>query len=471
MFGNLGVVSLRRLRGEDNTPYLNIPLFFNYDKLQLTQLICSDKNIKCAIKGKIKYSFYPTPRLKIEDFVISDFGNEKQTLATFKEGIIKISINNLTNKNIDNFTKIQFKNAEVNFNVQKIKEYIKFVQKKINVDSINLEKGKITFVDGKKYIATINNINLKHRSLKKFNETVLKGEFGSEKIQLNLKSDNIDENASKTLIFKISDSQLYTKINITKSNLKNNTVNGDFLFKKNKNRLTGNFDFKDGELSINRGNIRNIFLDGEIKGIINFLPFFNFDVDIDLQGVNFKKFSNFLLLATNKNKKNDFYKINKKINGQINLTINKIYSKYGLAKSLESRIKFMNGDVFVQQLLLNLGKLGAADIVGKIENNKKFTNFKFEKNIFIDNQKYFFSKFGIFNKENIPSNLFISGSLDLKSLEMRFNEISNDTKFSEEDTAYIEKEFNNLLLEDGYTSFLNYLKLKEFIKLIFSEIN
>ena len=78
-----------------------------------------------------------------------------------------------------------------------------------------MEKGKITFVDGKKYIATINNINLKHRSLKKFNETVLKGEFGSEKIQLNLKSDNIDENASKTLIFKISDSQLYTKINIT----------------------------------------------------------------------------------------------------------------------------------------------------------------------------------------------------------------------------------------------------------------
>ena len=62
-------------------------------------------------------------------------------------------------------------------------------------------------------------------------------------------------------------------------------------------------------------------------------------------------------------------------------------------------------------------------------------------------------------------------SLDLKSLEMRFNEISNNTKFSEEDTTYIEKEFNNLLLEDGYRSFLDYLKLKEFIKLIFSEIN
>ena len=37
---------------------------------------------------------------------------------------------------------------------------------------------------------------------------------------------------------------------------------------------------------------------------------------------------------------------------------------------------------------------------------------------------------------------------------MRFNEISNGQKFKEEDVVYIEKEFNDFMLEDGYSSFL-----------------
>ena len=42
-------------------------------------------------------------------------------------------------------------------------------------------------------------------------------------------------------------------------------------------------------------------------------------------------------------------------------------------------------------------------------------------------------------------------------------------KFENEDTNYIEKEFNNILLENGYESFFDYLKLKKFVKLIMSE--
>ena len=46
------------------------------------------------------------------------------------------------------------------------------------------------------------------------------------------------------------------------------------------------------------------------------------------------------------------------------------------------------------------------------------------------------------------------------------NEISDDQKFTDEDVAYIEREFNDLLLEDGYASLFNFVKLKEFIRLI-----
>ena len=44
-------------------------------------------------------------------------------------------------------------------------------------------------------------------------------------------------------------------------------------------------------------------------------------------------------------------------------------------------------------------------------------------------------------------------------------------KFKDEDVAYIEKEFNELVLEDGYASLFNFVRLKEFVKLIVTETN
>ena len=140
-------------------------------------------------------------------------------------------------------------------------------------------------------------------------------------------------------------------------------------------------------------------------------------------------------------------------------------------KSIESRIKFNNGNILVEQFLLNLGKLGAADILGTINNGEKFTNFKFESNIFVDNQKKFISKFGIYNKQNIPSNLFISGHFDLQNIRSSFYEISHNEKLSNNDINYIEEEFNDFMLADGYKNLFRFPKFKEFVKSITSEIN
>ena len=74
-------------------------------------------------------------------------------------------------------------------------------------------------------------------------------------------------------------------------------------------------------------------------------------------------------------------------------------------------------------------------------------------------------------KKNIPSNLFISGNFDLVNMNLRLDEISGNEKIKDEDVIYIEREFNNLLLEDGYVSFFDYLKLKEFIRLVMNETN
>ncbi len=239
------------------------------------------------------------------------------------------------------------------------------------------------------------------------------------------------------------------------------------MFKQNKTRFASEYNFKKDKLVLQNGNIRNSFLDGKINGDINFFPFFTFNLNCDLNGMNFTKFHSFFITLDTKN----LFKINKKINGQLNLSNGKLYSKYNFIKSFESRLQFMNGDIIIDQFLVNMGKIGAADITGKIENDKKFTNLKFENNIFIDNTKFFYNKFGIYNKETGPKDLFIEGILNLVNLNLRIREISFGEKLKEDDITYVEKEFNEILLKDGYVSLFNFPKLKEFVKLIASEKN
>ena len=51
---------------------------------------------------------------------------------------------------------------------------------------------------------------------------------------------------------------------------------------------------------------------------------------------------------------------------------------------------------------------------------KKLHNFKFESNVFVDNEKKFLSKFGIYKKKKIHLSLFISGNFDLDNIKNDF---------------------------------------------------
>ncbi len=448
--------------------YLNIPMFFNYDKSKLENTICKNLNIKCSIQGKINYSFYPSPRIKIKDLIIQDFVDKKKTFGKIENVAIKLSLYNLSNKNKSNFTKIELRDAKINFDLHELKEYKNFFKKKFNSKPINLKKGEIKFFDGEKDIATIRDANFKYKTNKNTDDVILKGNFLNDDIYINLKNKKNMNDSSVIFILKFLGTS--TKVNIFNSDLDKNTMSGNVSFKKGKNRLTSNFDYKNDQIIFKQAYLRNAFLDGNFNGEVKLLPYFKFNLNVDLNTINFNSLYSFLIALDEKNKKN-LFKVNEKINGQLNISADKIFSNRMLVDSFESRIKFINGNILIEQLLLNLGKLGAADITGIIKNNKKFSNFKFENNIFVDNLKRFYNKFGIFNKQNISSNLFISGNFDLANLRLRLDEISDDKKFKDEDVAYFEREFNDLVLEDGYASLFNFLKLKEFVRLIITEAN
>ena len=452
--------------------YIVIPTFYNYDKSNIEKIICKKQNIACLIRGEVNYSFYPTPRIKIKDIIINDFFKKKNTLIKIERAVIRLSIKNLLAKEKHKFKNIELNNFEINFDLKNLKKYKNIFTKKINFIPVAFQKGQIIFFDGKDYVATINNTNLKLILEDDFKEAVLKGKFLDDNIYISLNDKKIDDKSSTDIILKMSDLNLLTKANLSNSEKDKNTINGNIFIKKDKHRFTGAFNYKDkdNEITINESNLKNIFWDGKLEGKLKFIPYFNFNLDLSLKSINFTKLHNYLSSLDEKNQKN-LFKINKKINGKLSLSSDKIYSSYNLVKSFESRIKFNNGNILVEQFLINLGKLGAADLLGTIHNDKKFTNFKYESNVFIDNQKKFLSKFGIYNKQNIPSNFFISGSFDLENIRSSIYEISNNEKFSNEDINFIEKEFNDFMLMDGYKSLFHFPQFKEFIKSITSEIN
>ena len=140
--------------------YVVIPTFYSYDKSKIEKTLCNNQNIKCVIGGKVNYSFYPTPRIKIKDLIINDLFEKKDTLMTVKNTAIKLSIKNLLAKEKHKFKKIKFNNFEINLNSKNFKEYKNIFIKKTNLIPITFAKGQIIFFDGKNYVATINNANL-----------------------------------------------------------------------------------------------------------------------------------------------------------------------------------------------------------------------------------------------------------------------------------------------------------------------
>ena len=450
--------------------YLVIPTFYSYDKFNLETLLCKDKGIKCSIEGKVNYSFYPTPRLKIKNLTINDLLKKEKNIITAEDVAIKLSIKNLLAKEKHKFKKIHLSNFEINLSLKNLKRYKNISFKKISLVPITFTKGRIIIFDEKNYVTTVNEANLNLKFMENSINTILRGKFLNDDIYINLDVKKIDNKISTNIILKLSKMNFLTKANFFNLENARDIKNGNFLVKKGRNRITAIFDYKNNEFIINESNLKNTFLDGELVGKIALFPYFDFDLDLNLNSINFTKLYN-SFLALDKNDQKNIFKINNKINGKLNLTSDKIYSSYSLVKSLESRLKFYNGNISVEQLLLNLGKLGAADILGTVSNDEKFTNFKFESNVFVDNQNKFLSKFGIYNIQNIPSNLFISGNFDLRNIKTSFYEISNDKKFNNEYINYIEEEFNDLMLAEGYINLFHFRQFKKFIKSITSETN
>ena len=101
----------------------------------------------------------------------------------------------------------------------------------------------------------------------------------------------------------MSNLNLLSKINLFNSDKDKKTLSGNILIKKDKNKITAIIDYKDNELIINKSNLRNTFIDGKLDGKIVFLPYFNFDLDVNLNAINFTRLFNYFVNLDNEEKK------------------------------------------------------------------------------------------------------------------------------------------------------------------------
>jgi hypothetical protein len=450
--------------------YLSIPALYNYDEKKIANTICKNKNIECLIKGKVGYRFYPTPRIKIKDIEVKEIDSKKNFIIKAEEVIVKLSFKNLLVKEKQKFKKIEIKNYEANLNLNNFKKYKDIVIKKNYILPANFKNGKITVYDIDGYVANISNGNINFTLENKLLKTKVKGKFLEETIYINLNSEKFKREQVTKISLKMPSLNFSIKSELLNKEKSKETTSGNFLIKKNDNKIAVIFTHKDNKINIIKSNLGNSFISGKLMGEIVLLPFFLFDLDIHLNNVNFKRLYN-AFLSLEKNKKSTLFKINKKINGKLNLSSDKVYSGNNLVKSFESRLAFNNGNIIIDQFLINLGKLGAADLLGSIESDERFSNLKFQSNIFIDNKKKFLSKFGIYNKkkENISPNLFISGNINLKKLKASFYEISAKDKLESNDVNFIEQEFNDYMFSDGFKNLFSFSDFKNFLKSISSE--
>jgi len=453
-----------------NAVYLTIPVFFNYEssKKNIENKIYKQFNIKTSIQGEIKYRPLPSPRIKIKKLLIKDVVDSTRNLGEVEKVVLAVPFKSLTKLDKVDFDKLELQNAEINLDLNHTKQYKDFFSKKFKSKNIRILGGNINFFDEKKHVLNLSDIDIKFNSSQTLDETIVKGNLFNDNVTVNFKNKK-EINSSK--IFSIKFPKLKFRANTVLSMPDSeNFTHGNTSINYYHNNINLVFDWKDSTIKIKNGTIKNEFLKGKVTGDINFLPFFNFDLSLDLGSFNFGSLFK-KLVKLDKSSVNNLFILNEKINGDLNLNVNKIYSSSKLIKSVESRIKFVNKNILVDQFLIDLGKLGAADITGLIKNDDNYSNFTFRKNLFIDNSKYFYSKFGVYNKSTDAKNLFIEGNFNLNKPKIRLNELVVDEPITKEDLIYYQEEFNNVMLDDGYKTFFNFFRLKEYVSLIAKETN
>ena len=225
--------------------------------------------------------------------------------------------------------------------------------------------------------------------------------------------------------------------------------------------------------NISSSKLINKYFKGQLFGDLIFLPFLSFDLKLDINILKFKNILNSKFIKNNKFL-SQFIPINNKINGKVNIDIEKIASSSNIINSGNVNIEFKNRILVIKEVKLNMNKIGSIKLDGQIFQKRKKKIFNYNARVNIDNPKNFYSRFLIpkINRIDLkPINL--SGNIDLESFEIKLDQVYFEDEFDnneidKNELLDLKDKINNILSQNSLDNILRYSNLRKIIQSFFN---
>ena len=455
--------------------YLGIPFFFEYEnnKSDLEKKIFKNFGLNLNLTSKAKYNIFPSPRLNLKNVEILSFSKDLNNIGSAKKVILKIPFKKLVSLKILDFDSIELINAVINIENSEINNFKKYLNNTEHEKPIQLKKSKINLLDKTNLLFTIDLKKLRISGKDLFSKLVLKGRIFNTKIKINYQNKKFDKNPLKNVVINFPEIGLNLKLSINNDKKNNETTYGNAKVFFPNNQIYFDYILNNKVLNIASSRLINNYFKGQLIGDLFFFPFSAFDLKLD---INLLKLKNILNSKFVKN--NEFLSklipINKKINGKINIKINKIASSSNIINSGNVNLEFRNTVLIVKKIKLNINEIGNINLMGKILQKKKKKLFIFNTKINLDNEKVFYSRFLIPKKSRInlvPINFF--GKIDLESYKINLDKVyfedgSNKKELDEEKLLLLQERINEIFSQNSLNNILKYSNLRKIIQSFFN---
>jgi len=455
--------------------YLGIPFFFDYKNNQsdLEGKIFENFDLNLSITSKVKYNIFPSPRLNLKDVEILSFSESSKSIGSVKKVILKIPFKRLVSLKKLDFDSIELIDAVINIKTSEINNFKNYLNNKAREKSIQLTKSKINLLDKTKLLFNIDIKKLRISGKSLFNKLDLKGRIFDTKIEINYQNKNFNKNSEKNVEIWLPEIGLNSKLSINPDKKNNKTIYGRVSVFFPSNQIYLDYILRNKIFNISNSRLTNNYFKGQLFGDLILFPFSIFDLKLDIDLLKFKNILNSKFINNNKFS-SQLIPINKKINGNIIINIDKIASSSNIINSGNANLEFKNSVLIIKEIKLIINKIGNIKLVGKIFQQKKKKVFIFNTKINLDNPEIFYSRFLIPKKNRIdlvPINLL--GKINLESYEIKLDKIYlentlNQKELDEDKLSFLQERINEIFSQNSLNNILRYSNLRKIIQSFFN---
>jgi len=455
--------------------YLGIPFFFDYEnnKSDLKKKIFENFGLNLNLTSKVKYNIFPSPRLNLKNVEILGFSESSNNFGSAKKVILKIPFKKLVSLKILDFDSAELINAVINVKTSEINSLKNYLNNTAHEKPIHLKKSTINLLDKTNLLFSVdlNKLHISGKNL--FNKLVLKGRVFDTKIKINYQNKKLDKNFLSKVVINLPEIGLNLKFSINPDNKNNETTYGSASVFFPNNQIYFDYIWNNKILNISSSRLINNYFKGQLFGNIFLFPFSLFDLKLDINPLKFKNILNSRLVK-NSETLSKLIPINKKINGKINININKIASSSNIINSGNANLEFRNTVLIVNKIKLDINKIGNINLMGKILQQKNKKLFIFNTTINLEDSKNFYSRFLIPEKSRVDlASINFLGKINLETYKINLEKVyfgneSDQKKLDEEKLFFLQEKINEIFSQNSLNNVLKYSNLRKIIQSFFN---